>query len=247
MIDAVFISDLHLHPQRTDIQERFNKFITWCKTVSIKRIYILGDFFHAWAGDDSIDDWSRSIAQQLQELILLDIQLFYMHGNRDFLLGHEFAKLAGWTILPEPTLIELGKEKVLLVHGDRYCIKDKAHQRFRRLTRNSLFSWLFLCLPLTFRLKLVNKVRKISKNNQHKTMEQMDVSVESVMQHMEKMNVKILIHGHTHKPGLSSYNIKNEKIRRYVLSDWDDIPWLLCYHNTNEYNFDHDWSLRVLK
>ncbi len=245
MIEAVFISDLHLHPQRIDIQERFNKFISWCKTASIKRIYILGDFFHAWAGDDSIDEWSRAIAKQVNELVQQNIQLFYMHGNRDFLLGKEFAKLAGWVILPEPTLIELGKEQVLLVHGDRYCLKDIAHQRFRKLTRNRLFSLIFLCLPLHVRLKLVNKVRQISKSNQHKTMEQMDVSSEAVISHMLKMNVKILIHGHTHKPGLSSYFLKSIELKRYVLSDWDDMPWLLCYHNTNEYNFDQHWFLEV--
>lgn len=241
MIEAVFISDLHLHPQRADIQERFEQFIVWCKKTAIKRIYILGDFFHAWAGDDSIDDWSRSIAKQLQELVQLNIQLFYMHGNRDFLLGKEFAKLAGWTTLAEPTLIELGQEKVLLVHGDRYCIKDIAHQRFRKLTRNSLFSFIFLRLPLSLRLKMVNKVRQISQGNQDKTMEQMDVDNDSVIQHMEKMNVRVLIHGHTHKPGLSSYEINNRVLQRWVLSDWDDMPMLLCYDSTNEYKFNHQW------
>ena len=245
MIEVVFISDLHLHPQRSDIQERFNKFIAWCKTVPIKKIYILGDFFHAWAGDDSIDEWSRSIAQQLQELVQLKIKLFYMHGNRDFLLSNNFAKLAGWTILPEPSVIELGEEKVLLVHGDHYCIKDKSHQRFRKLTRNSLFSWLFLCLPLSFRLKMVDKVRQISKNSQYKTMEQMDVNTDSVLRHMDKMKVTTLIHGHTHKPGHNTYTYNNQKFQRWVLSDWDDMPLLLCYHNTNEYKFDQQWFLRV--
>ncbi|RUR12811.1 UDP-2,3-diacylglucosamine diphosphatase [Legionella sp. km772] len=245
MIEAVFISDLHLHPQRDDIQARFDKFIAWCKTLPIKKIYILGDFFHAWAGDDSIDEWSLAIAKQLQELVQLNIQLFYMHGNRDFLLGSDFAKLSGWTPLSEPTLIELGGKKVLLVHGDRYCIKDKAHQRFRLLTRNRIFSWLFLCLPLAYRLKLVNKVRQISQNNQHKAMEAMDVSVESLIKHMRQMKVKTLIHGHTHKQGMSAY--EGGEFKRYVLSDWDDMPRLLCYDNTNEYNFDQSWFLRVEK
>lgn len=247
MIDAVFISDLHLHPQRNDIQERFNQFIAWCKTVSIKRIYILGDFFHAWAGDDALDEWSRGVAEQLQELTQLNIQLYYMHGNRDFLLGPRFAKLAGWTILTEPNLIKLGNEKVLLVHGDRYCIKDKAHQRFRVLTRNSLFFSLFLRLPLSFRLKLVNKVRQISQNSQYKPMEQMDVCIDAVLRHMSQMKTMTLIHGHTHKQGLSVYDVHGVKWKRYVLSDWDDMPSVLCYHNTNVFNFDHNWFQRVEK
>ena len=241
MIEAVFISDLHLHPEMYDIQTRFGAFINWAKKVSVKKIYILGDFFHAWAGDDSINDWSRAIAAQLYELSEQGIELFYMHGNRDFLLGPQFAQLAGWIILPEPTLIQLGKDLVLLVHGDRYCINDVAHQRFRKLTRNRLFSWCFLSLPLSYRMKLVNKVRQMSQVNQNKTVAQMDVVAESVTKHMTQLKVTHLIHGHTHKPGMTSYIINDSALKRYVLSDWDDIPLLLCYDNTMGLYFKQDW------
>lgn len=244
MIEAVFISDLHLQPERVDIQERFNQFIAWCKTTRIKRIYILGDFLHAWAGDDAIDEWSRSIAKQLNELSELNIQLYYMHGNRDFLLGKRFAKLAGWTILPEPSIIKLGDEKVLLVHGDRYCTKDKAHQRFRKLTRNFLFPFIFLRLPLIIRQKLVGKVRELSQNNHYKMIEQVDVDTKTVLEHMNGLNIKILIHGHTHRPKVHSYEINNQQVRRYVLSDWDDSPVLLCYHNANGFLLERFDSLR---
>lgn len=240
MIEAVFISDLHLHPDMHDIQDRFNSFLEWAKRTPIKNIYILGDFFHAWAGDDSINDWSRHIAAQLHELSISGIKLFYMHGNRDFLLGKNFATLASWTILPEPTLIQLGTERVLLVHGDRYCTKDSAHQRFRRITRNPWFPRLFLRLPLSYRNKLVNKVRQMSLMNQNKTIEQMDVVVQVVTNHMHQLKVTNLIHGHTHKPGLSMYLIGNTKFNRYVLSDWDDNPSLLCYDNTIGLHFIHN-------
>lgn len=238
MIEVVFISDLHLHPEDQAIQERFNQFLEWARG-SVKNIYILGDFFHAWAGDDTIDEWSRGIAHQLFSLKKQGINVFYMHGNRDFLLGKSFAKLAGWTILPEPTVIQLGQEKILLVHGDRYCTKDRAHQRFRLLTRNKLFSTLFLSLPLKYRKRLVNQVRYHSQMNQNKSMEEMDVVSDAVIKHMLYSQVTQLIHGHTHKPGVISYQHKGQKLTRYVLSDWDDKPLLLCYDNTKGLYFAH--------
>ncbi|QEY51507.1 UDP-2,3-diacylglucosamine diphosphatase [Legionella longbeachae] len=238
MIEVVFISDLHLHPDDQKIQERFNQFIEWAK-ISVKSIYILGDFFHAWAGDDSIDDWSRGIALQLYALKNMGINIFYMHGNRDFLLGSNFAQLAGWTILSEPTVIQLGHEKTLLVHGDRYCTKDLAHQRFRRLTRNRLFPYLFLKLPLKLRQRLVNQVRYRSQINQNKSIEEMDVVSEAIIQHMMHYKITQLIHGHTHKPGITNYENNSENLRRYVLSDWDDKPHLLCYDNTKGLCFAH--------
>ncbi|KTC93278.1 UDP-2,3-diacylglucosamine diphosphatase [Legionella cincinnatiensis] len=238
MIDVVFISDLHLHPENQEIQERFNQFLKWAK-VSVKSIYILGDFFHAWAGDDSIDEWSRSIALQLYSLKNHGIDIFYMHGNRDFLLGRDFAQLAGWTILSEPTVIQLDQEKILLVHGDRYCAKDLAHQRFRRLTRNKVFSYFFLKLPLKLRQRLVSQVRYRSQMNQNRSMEEMDVVSEVIIKHMRHYKVTQLIHGHTHKPGITIYENNVEKLRRYVLSDWDDKPQLLCYDNTKGLCFVH--------
>lgn len=237
MIEAVFISDLHLHPKEEDISERFTAFLKWAVKKSVKTIYILGDFFHVWAGDDTLDDWSREIAEQLFHLKKQGINVCYMHGNRDFLLGKKFANLAGWTLLSEPTLIDLGGEKIMLAHGDRYCTKDLGHQRFRLVTRNKIFSILFLCLPIKYRERLVNQVRHRSQSNNSRSMEEMDVVMESVMQHMQKNKVKQLIHGHTHKPGI--FPIVSSKLIRYVLSDWDDSPKLLCYSKSKGFYFDH--------
>lgn len=231
MIDAVFISDLHLHPDDKSIQIRFNTFISWAKT-SVKQVYILGDFFHSWAGDDAMDEWSKGIAQELRNLVEHGVSIFYMHGNRDFLLGDAFAALAGWTMLQEPAIVELGNETVLLAHGDRYCTKDKAHQRFRRLTRNKWFPVLFLKLSLNIRNKLVSKVRTISKESYGKKTELMDVVDKAVVQHMMRHKVHTLIHGHTHKSSVIRYEYKKNQLKRYVLSDWDDTPRVLCYHNT---------------
>ena len=237
MIDVVFISDLHLHPEDKAIQERFNAFIDWVKEHSVKEVYILGDFFHVWAGDDTINVWSRGIARQLRALSRQGVNLYYMHGNRDFLLGKGFARLAEWTVLSEPTIINLGEDKVLLVHGDRYCTNDIAHQRFRLLTRNKIFPKLFLSLSLKYRERLVNQVRSHSQNNLSKSMEQMDVVDDAVIQHMQECGVTQLIHGHTHKPGKNQYIIDSTTYIRYVLSDWDDSPQLLCYDNTKKLYF----------
>jgi UDP-2,3-diacylglucosamine hydrolase len=236
MIEAVFISDLHLHPNEPAIEKRFNDFILWAKE-SVKTIYILGDFLHVWPGDDALDEWSLSIAARLHGLVEQGISLYYMHGNRDFLLGTEFARRAGWHILADPTLVQLGTEQVLLAHGDRYCSYDKRHQHFRALTRNACFSWLFLKLPLNYRKKLVDKVRTISQSQQGRTMTMLDVSTFAIIKEMKRFKVNTMIHGHTHKPGLSTYPDQQATLKRYVLSDWDDFPQILCYDSTNGFIF----------
>ena len=235
-IEAVFISDLHLHPNETAITERFNRFIQWASTHT-RAVYILGDFFHVWPGDDALDDWSRAIAHQLAILHQQGIATYFMQGNRDFLLGDAFAALAGATLLTEPAVITLGDERVLLVHGDRYCILDRGHQWLRRLTRNRVFPWLFLRLPLAFRQYLVNTVRQKSQSNRSKPPAQMDVVATTLLNHMTEMGVNVLIHGHTHKPGLTTHRHEERTDRQYVLSDWDDNPLLMCYDEAKGFYF----------
>ncbi|WP_419418692.1 UDP-2,3-diacylglucosamine diphosphatase [Legionella sp. D16C41] len=229
MLDAVFISDLHLHPDEDVINERFAKFIDWAAT-NTRTLYILGDFFHAWAGDDTMDSWSLSVANALKALVHQGVTVFFMPGNRDFLVGSHFLKLAGLKLLKEPTIIHLAGKPALLVHGDRYCIHDKSHQRFRKLTRNTLFMTLFLQLPKVIRKKLVNKVRQHSQNNYTKPPNSMVVEPKALLAHMQQCQVKTLIHGHTHQPGLTTHLFQHQKHEQYVLSDWDDNPQILCYH-----------------
>lgn len=231
MNEAVFISDLHLHPYDSDIMRRFDYFIKWA-ALNTKSVYILGDFFHVWAGDDAIDDWSQSVADRLSWLSARGVKLFFMHGNRDFLLGNKFANLAHMTILPDPSVIKLGDESVLLSHGDQYCTKDLGHQFLMFLTRNKLFTWLFLKLPLTTRNRIVQNVRQRSRVSKNKSLLKMDVVKSSFLSQMRKHHVKNLIHGHTHKPGLIKYLIQHDTYFKYVLSDWDDNPIILCYDYT---------------
>ncbi len=236
MIEAVFISDLHLHPQEKAILERFYRFIEWAAS-NTKVLYILGDFFHVWPGDDALDDWSLTIASRLSWLASQGVNIYFMHGNRDFLLGARFAKLASMTLLNEPTVIMLGNKKVLLMHGDRYCTKDKGHQWLRRLTRNAIFPALFLRLPYKFRVNLVNKVRQHSQTNRHKPAIYMDIVTSVMLEHMQQMQVQILVHGHIHKPGLTMHEHKGISYQQFVLSDWDDNPLLMCYDRPNGFYF----------
>ncbi len=236
MIEAVFISDLHLHPDEIQITNKFHKFMDWALQHT-KNVYILGDLFHVWPGDDGINAWSKSIASRLRELTQHQIGLYYIHGNRDFLLGEQFADLAGMKILAEPEVIQLGNEKVILAHGDRYCTKDTSHQWLRRLTRNKIFPRLFLKLPFKFRSKLVYAVRQHSQNGQ-KNMQNLDTVPDAMIRHMQEYKVSILIHGHTHKPGLTVHERSKCSFRQYVLSDWDDTPLLMCYDKENSLYFD---------
>ena len=236
MIEAVFIADLHLHPHRTDISQRFSNFINWARA-HVRSVYILGDFLHAWPGDDALDAWSHAIALQLAELAACGIKIYFMHGNRDFLLGRRFAALAQFKILREPCVIKLGAHSVLLVHGDRYCLQDKSHQNFRRLTRNRIFKSIFLSLPYKLRMHLVAKVRTHSRLAAHKPKSSMEIVVPAMLLHMQKLSAHILIHGHIHKPGFNQHSYNGDDYLQYILSDWDENPLLMCYDNSRGFNF----------
>jgi UDP-2,3-diacylglucosamine hydrolase len=233
MIEAAFISDLHLHPQDEVILRRFEQFINWAKS-STKSVYILGDFVHVWPGDEALNDWGNAIAIKLHELSKT-VPVYLMVGNRDFLIGKKFAKKANLRIIPDPYTIQFDQKVILLSHGDRYCTKDTGHQWLRRLTRNFLFRFLFLKIPYSLRVKLVSTVRNHSQNNVKKTWEKMGIDSETMVNHMLKLKADTIIHGHIHQPGLK-YHIDG-KIQQFVLSDWDDNPHVLCYDRSNGFYF----------
>jgi UDP-2,3-diacylglucosamine hydrolase len=236
MIDAVFISDLHLHPQNAVITARFNYFVQWAAK-NARVVYILGDFLHVWPGDDALDDWSMGVFKQLAWLTDQGVKVYFMPGNRDFLLSRSFARAAKVIMLTEPFVVRLGDEPVLLVHGDRLCTNDTGHQWLRRLTRNRIFTTIFLKLPLIYRSKLVNTVRQSSQRNRQKLSVIMDVVPAFMIKLMNRYQVQTLIHGHTHKHGLTMHSHQGHIYRQYVLSDWDDAPVLLCYDRSSGFYF----------
>lgn len=236
MIEAVFISDLHLSPDEHQITQRFFKFTDWAAK-STKSVYILGDFFHAWAGDDAMNEWSLSIAERLAWLSDQGVKIYYLHGNRDFLLGKAFFQASNLKPLPDPYVVEFDNQAVMLTHGDQFCSKDKSHQRFRKLTRNQLFIKLFMQFPLFLREKLVASVRNRSQLNE-KPQDNLDIIPETMCSEMNKFDVSTVIHGHIHKPQFQKHLFHNKNYQQYVLSDWDDSVAILCYYVTKGFYFD---------
>ncbi|MCY1399816.1 UDP-2,3-diacylglucosamine hydrolase [compost metagenome] len=226
-MSVLFISDLHLEAERPDIVRAFLHFLR-TRARQAEALYILGDFFEAWIGDDGMDDFQRSIARALHELADSGTRIFLMHGNRDFLIGRAFCREAGCTLLPDPSVIHLDGEPVLLMHGDSLCTRDEAYMRLRRWLRNPLSLFILRNLPLSTRHKLARKLRKESRaQTRMKASEIVDVTPEEVPRLMRQHGVRTLIHGHTHRPAVHDLQLDGQPAQRIVLGDWDRQGWAL--------------------
>lgn len=234
MLKAVFISDLHLEPQRPDILSRFDAFLAWFAASSAEDLYILGDFFHVWFGDDLLEPLAYDIAAKLSTLAAKGKRLWFIPGNRDFLLGSGYAAQASMRILSDPTLIFLNDTPVLLAHGDAYCTQDKKHMRFRKLSRHPWVQALYWRMPKVWRLSMVRRIRAQSQLSR-KPFENRSVyatQAPTMLADMRRHNCTVLIHGHTHKPGKKNLAEVGGERWVWVLSDWDDTPKILCYDDT---------------
>ncbi len=238
LIQAAFISDIHLHPEELEITERFYAFIEWAAK-NTEQVYILGDFLHVWPGDDALDPWSQGIVDRLSWLSQQGVQIYFMPGNRDFLLGDRFMQLSGMRRLNEPAVIQLGQEKFLLAHGDQYCTNDRAHQWLRRLTRNQYFPRIFLKLPYSLRNRCVSGLRKHSQNNRKKTANTLSLNLPDMLNDMHNQQVTKIIHGHTHQYGIYNHQHNQQPYQEYILSDWDHAPYILCYNRAGLIEFMH--------
>lgn len=226
-MSVLFISDLHLEAERPDITRAFLHFLS-TRARAAEALYILGDFFEAWIGDDGMDEFQHAIARALRELSDSGTRIYLMHGNRDFLIGKAFCREAGCTLLRDPSLIDLGGEKILLMHGDSLCTLDVAYMKLRRWLRNPLTLFILRNLPLTTRHKLARKLRKESRaQTRMKASEIVDVTPAEVEKIMHDKGVRILIHGHTHRPAVHELEIDGSPARRIVLGDWDRQGWAL--------------------
>ena len=218
---ALFISDLHLCASRPNITDAFLKFLQ--KTaVRAKALYILGDLFEYWAGDDDIDDpFHQIIIQAFKQLAQSGVTIYLMHGNRDFLIANRFCLAANITLLEDPTLIDLYGKKILLSHGDDLCTDDTAYQEFRALVRDQQWQDNFLSQPLASRKNQIETIRARSEQEKSiKNLQIMDVNQEAVLELLRKYQPDIFIHGHTHRPNQHLVNIGNKAITRWVLGDW---------------------------
>lgn len=216
---ALFISDLHLQESLPKTTQAFFDFMS-NQAMHTQQLYLLGDIFEYWAGDDDMHSpYHQSIIAAIKKVSDAGVSVFWIAGNRDFLVGQDFAKAAGLTLLEDPTVITLGQQHITISHGDALCTDDAAYMAFRTQVRNPAWQQQFLSMPLAQRKAIIANVRQTSQsNNQTKSYEIMDVNAQAVQQLFASTKTSTLIHGHTHRPAL--HTLDNQCLR-YVLPDWE--------------------------
>lgn len=211
---SYFISDCHLSPATDTLNEKFYTLLTQIKQADA--LYILGDFFNLWIGDDDHTATHQKIRQQFAKLTHAGLPIYIMPGNRDFLLNQKFCAQTGCQLLADPTVINLYGVDTILSHGDLLCTDDKKYQVFRKVTHSPILQSLFLSLPLTLRQKIANMVKSTT---QH-TRVDADANLDAIKQLCRKYQCQQIIHGHTHKPSIEFHYHDQPALKRIVLSDW---------------------------
>lgn len=217
------VSDLHLCPERADLAARFFAFLEATGKAGVTALFILGDLFDAWIGDDDLDEpFNAQVCGELRKLADQGTQLYFLAGNRDFLIGEDFAAATGARLLPESIKVGLGETAILLLHGDTLCTDDVDYQRFRALVRTPEWQARTLARPLAERRAEARHLRERSRQaTQAKAMDIMDVNAASVRAALLAAGCQRMIHGHTHRPGCEHLTLNGNIAERWVLSDWD--------------------------
>ena len=226
-LPTLFLSDVHLDPARPGILADFIGFLDGPGRQA-DSLYILGDLFEAWIGDDVVDSGHPVLAALARLTGEAGVPVWFMHGNRDFLIGPRFAALTGVGLLEDPCVVAVDGEPVLLMHGDSLCTDDHAYQSFRATVRNPDWQAGFLALPVEDRLRMARNARDES-SARNRTLaasargEQiMDVNPQAVEDSLRRHGVQRLIHGHTHRPGSHRLLVDGRPCQRWVLGDWYD-------------------------
>jgi UDP-2,3-diacylglucosamine hydrolase len=218
--ETLFISDCHIDASKPKITSNLLDFLQ-NRAKNARFLYILGDLFETWIGDDEHNSGHESIIDSLKELSK-NTEIYFLAGNRDFLLGNETAKAIGLTRINDPTIIQFGNHRVALLHGDTLCTDDNDYQAFRQMVRDPDWQAQFLLKPLTERRAIAAKLRaKSSEAMAEKAIEIMDVNAEAVSHCFTQLNVDLIIHGHTHRPAVHRYA---QNLKRFVLGDWNPQP-----------------------
>lgn len=217
---TLFVSDLHLEAERPDIGAQFINFL---KTDAREAddLYILGDLFEAWVGDDDPNTHYSQIKSAIRKVVDGGIPVYFMHGNRDFMIGRQFANETGVEILKDPYPVTMYGQKALLSHGDALCIDDVQYQRVRKMTRDPDWQASMLAKPLKERLRIAEEARRQSlEQTLNLSMNIMDVNEDEVRRVITEHGVDVLLHGHTHRPGIHTIDLGNRRAKRIVLGDW---------------------------
>lgn len=237
---ALFISDLHLSPSYPHTTQAFFTFLKRHATQA-KELYILGDLFEYWAGDDDVQDpYNKNVVDAIRALSDSGVKVFWIAGNRDFLVGARFASAAGLTLLPDPFIADIGGHRITLAHGDAQCTDDTTYMEFRQQVRQAQWQESFLALPLSQRKTIIANLRNEScqaKNAKSEAI--MDVNALAINDLFNATDTSLMIHGHTHRPARHESFIDGKPRVRYVLADWDldtDMnaqrgDWIAIYKN----------------
>ena len=230
-----FISDLHLEASRPNVTRAFKHFLS-STARGARAIYILGDFVDAWIGDDDSSEFARELKTALAKSASSGTRIYFLHGNRDFLIGKKFADDTGVTLLDEHTVVPLYGENILLLHGDTLCTDDTDYMKFREKVRNPQWKNKVLRYPLFLRKIIASHMRsKSRKENANKAEQIMDVSEDAVKDMFTKFNVSIMLHGHTHRPNRHTYDFSGKPCERIVLGDWEEFGWFVKADTTGLY------------
>jgi UDP-2,3-diacylglucosamine hydrolase len=219
---VLFISDLHLALEKPAITQRFLNFLK-TKATKAEALYILGDFFDVWVGDDDFMPPINKIKKQLKQLTASGVNVYLQRGNRDFLLGEKFCRQTGLVLLEDYAVINLFGVKTLLTHGDLLCTDDLAYQAFRKKSHTVAWRQNVLSKPLLLRLLVARWYRFRSFfHKKNKSQQIMDVNQQTLMEIMAQYHVTRLIHGHTHRPATHEFKLDDKNYQRFVLAEWTD-------------------------
>jgi len=226
-VAALFISDLHIDDSRPAITEQFLSFLA-TEAREAEALYILGDLFESWVGDDAADAAQSAAITGLRSLTSQGVPCFVMHGNRDFLLARQFCRMSGAELLPDPLIVTLYGEPVLVTHGDALCTDDRAYQRLRATVRDADWQRQFLALSIASRRALAGAARVGSQAHTAAVEYAItDVNADSVAMALRGAGTATLLHGHTHRPAIHPLQVDGRPCTRIVLGDWYDQGSLL--------------------
>jgi UDP-2,3-diacylglucosamine hydrolase len=219
---ALFVSDVHLHASLPKTTQAFIDFLQ-NRAKDTQRLYLLGDLFEYWAGDDDLETpYHRQIADAIRAVSDAGVAVYWIAGNRDFLVGQTFAQTAGLALLPDPHAEEIAGQRVVLIHGDAQCTDDHAYMAFRAQVRQSEWQAKFLSQSLAQRKAIIEGMRSGSREAQRsKSYEIMDVNPAAIISLFDTMDAAVMIHGHTHRPATHIYESEEKTRVRHVLPDWD--------------------------